>query len=378
MLASIIIDNFNYERYLSRAIESALKQTYGSIEVIVVDDGSTDASRAVIHRYDGQITPVLKENGGQASAFNAGYAVSQGDVVSFLDADDVLLPETMERAVQALQDPDVAKVHWPLYEIDEWGKRTGGIVPWGELPSGDLHSHVVANGPDTLLFSPTSGNVWARRFLQNIFPVPEVEYRMAADAYLGDLAPFFGKVERLMAPAGLYRIHGRNHHTVTSFEDKVLNGTKRYERVAQVALRHCLQSGFDVDANAWEENSWFCRLKKSLEEIKFVVPPGGTFILVDEDSWEAGSTIASRGRYYFPEKQGRYWGRPEDDEAAILELERLRCGGAEFAVFAWPALWWLEFYVGFFEHLRARYPCILQNDLLVIFDLRQNLSSSTL
>ena len=91
-LVSVVINNYNYARYLAQAIDSALGQTYPGTEVVVVDDGSSDGSRDVIAAYGTRVVPVLKENGGQASAFNAGFAASRGDVVLFLDADDCLLP----------------------------------------------------------------------------------------------------------------------------------------------------------------------------------------------------------------------------------------------------------------------------------------------
>src|SRR2546423_15707744 len=87
-LVTIIISSYNYGRYLRKAIDSALKQTHAHTEVIVVDDGSTDDSRVVIASYGDQIVPVLKENGGQASALNVGFSASQGDVIIFLDSDD--------------------------------------------------------------------------------------------------------------------------------------------------------------------------------------------------------------------------------------------------------------------------------------------------
>ena len=77
-LVSIIVNNYNYERFVAQAIESALQQTYSPVEVIVVDDGSVDHSREIIQGYGGRIQPVLKENGGQASALNAGFAASRG------------------------------------------------------------------------------------------------------------------------------------------------------------------------------------------------------------------------------------------------------------------------------------------------------------
>src|SRR5215217_1250210 len=89
---SVVVNNYNYGRFLGEAIDSALAQTYPRTEVVVVDDGSTDDSCSVIAGYDGRVVPVLKENGGQASAFNAGFAASRGDIVIFLDADDYLFP----------------------------------------------------------------------------------------------------------------------------------------------------------------------------------------------------------------------------------------------------------------------------------------------
>ena len=71
-LVSIIINNYNYGNFLPIAISSALKQTYSNVEVVVVDDGSTDNSREVVAGYGDHIVPILKENGGQASAFNSG------------------------------------------------------------------------------------------------------------------------------------------------------------------------------------------------------------------------------------------------------------------------------------------------------------------
>ena len=99
-LVSILINNYNYERFLSDAIDGALRQTYSPVEVIVVDDGSTDNSRDVIASYGSNISFVFKNNGGQASAFNTGIAASRGDIMCFLDADDFFYPEKVERVVQ--------------------------------------------------------------------------------------------------------------------------------------------------------------------------------------------------------------------------------------------------------------------------------------
>jgi len=98
-LVSILINNYNYAPFLTQAVDSALRQTYENIEVIVVDDGSTDNSWQVIKSYGDRIVPIAKKNGGQASAFNAGFEKSQGDIVCFLDSDDVFLPDKLQKLV---------------------------------------------------------------------------------------------------------------------------------------------------------------------------------------------------------------------------------------------------------------------------------------
>ena len=90
MLVSIVINNYNYARYLGDAIDSALAQTWHPLEVIVVDDGSTDDSWSVIQRYGERVRAMRQPNGGQGAAYNAGFAASRGEWVLFLDADDLL------------------------------------------------------------------------------------------------------------------------------------------------------------------------------------------------------------------------------------------------------------------------------------------------
>src|SRR5690242_6951979 len=146
-LVSVVVNNYNYGSFLKDAIDSALAQTHRNTEVIVVDDGSTDDSRAIIAAYGDRVVPVLKENGGQASAFNSGLARSRGEVVLFLDADDMLLPTAVEHALPSFRDPAVAKVQWALWEVDEEGRRTGKMQPSGELAEGNLREHVIRHGP---------------------------------------------------------------------------------------------------------------------------------------------------------------------------------------------------------------------------------------
>ena len=375
-LVSIVIDNFNYGRFLRQAIDSCLNQTHQRVEVIVVDDGSSDGSRAIIAQYGDMIIPVLKENGGQASAFNAGYAASRGEVVIFLDADDTLHPSAAEKAVKLFQRQDVVKVHWPVWEVDEGGEVTGRIIPGTPLPEGDLRESMAASGPDACVNAPIHGNAFSRSFLEKIFPMPE-EFKNHADIYPVSMASIFGVTRRVAEPGGYYRMHGGNHYACQPAEEKNRRNLHVYELRCHYLDKHLRETGDIVEPEKWKQgNSWYQwmrRLDVAAEEIRSVVPRGGSFILVDEeqlgDGWGGSEVIAERLTIPFLERGGQYWGPPPDDASAIRELERLRVGGAGHVVFAWPAFWWLDYYAGFGEYLRSNFDCVLENERVVAFAL---------
>ena len=133
ILVSIIINNYNYERFLAEAIDSALNQTYQNLEVIVVDDGSTDNSRQIIKGYGDRIISILQANGKQAAAFNSGFARSKGDIIIFLDSDDYLFPQAVAEII-AIWQSDLAKVHYRLNVVDGVGESLGYSSPQGTEP----------------------------------------------------------------------------------------------------------------------------------------------------------------------------------------------------------------------------------------------------
>jgi glycosyltransferase involved in cell wall biosynthesis len=368
-LASIIIDNYNYGRFLGEAIDSALDQTYANTEVIVVDDGSADDSQEIIASYDSRIVPVLKENGGQASAFNAGFLVSRGEVIFFLDADDRFFPTTVAAAMDVFE-PNITKIHWPLRVIDEHSKDKGRVVPSQELPEGDSREVVVGDGPWNCIVAPTTGNAWARAFLERVFPIPEKEWRICTDSYLFTLAPIFGRIKRLSEPQGYYRVHGQSSFSSAKFDETLQLHLTYFDRACAALGKFCQDLGIQVDQEAWRSKSWAHRLHSAVQEIVDLVPAGEAFILVDKDSWGTDDDLGGRRRIPFLERDGQYWGAPPDDETAIRELERLRRSGASFIVFAWPAFWWLEHYVGLRAHLRSKFRCVLENERLIAFDLK--------
>jgi hypothetical protein len=216
----VIVDNFNYGRFLRAAIDSALAQTHPEVRVIVVDDGSTDESRAVIASYGERVVPVLKENGGQASAFNAGFARSGADVVIFLDSDDALLPNAACAAAKALRaEPEAAKVQYRMEVIDGAGGATGAVKPPPHLPlrSGDFRREALTL-PFDVPWLPTSGNAFPAWVLNRLLPIPEDEFAAAADWYLQHLTPLFGPIVSLDEMAARYRVHGANSYEPAAAE----------------------------------------------------------------------------------------------------------------------------------------------------------------
>lgn len=210
----VVINNYEYGRFLAAAIESALAQDHPAREVIVVDDGSTDESRAVIERYADRVTVVLKENGGQASAMNAGFELCRGDVVVFLDSDDVLEPGALARVAAAFAaDPALVKVQSRSRVIDVEGRPTGTLKPDAhlEMPDGDLRRAELTQ-PFDLVWMSTSANAFRRSALSTIMPIPEPPFRSCADWYLVHLTALLGPVRSLPEVGVGYRLHGANNY----------------------------------------------------------------------------------------------------------------------------------------------------------------------
>lgn len=113
-LVSIIIPNYNKEEYIKEAIDSALNQTYSPIEVIVVDDGSTDDSRKIIKSYGAKIKAYFLPHSYQSAANNFGFRKSKGKYIQFLDSDDIILPKKIEKQVKSLEETksDIALCYW--------------------------------------------------------------------------------------------------------------------------------------------------------------------------------------------------------------------------------------------------------------------------
>ncbi len=242
---SVIVTNYNYACYVCDSIQSVLDQTYGNIEIIVVDDGSTDGSPEHISGFGKRITPLYRDHQGQCAAFNAGFAASTGEIIVFLDADDRLISDAVERFVAAfLDDKHITKSQGYMTAVDTSGRRLDRNIPHYLSPSGNYKNSLLEKGPWACAQAWTSGNAWARWFIEQVLPLPEdADNRVFPDGCLNPLAALYGPIATLDEPVACYRIHDRNNgpigteFTLPSLSLRLTRMRNSFEFVSERATR---------------------------------------------------------------------------------------------------------------------------------------------
>lgn len=202
---SIVVTCHDYAHFLGACLASLARQTRPPDQVIVVDDGSTDASAGIARGWPGGAIVLEQPNRGQASAFNAGFARATGEMVLFLDADDALEPDALE-ILRGAWHPELAAIGFRLNLIDAAG-RPEGFYPV-EPPDGDMRPDLLTHGH--FRFVPTSGNAFTRSRVAPAFPLPEARWRISADAVLLRVAALAGPIRQLPFALANYRNHGGN------------------------------------------------------------------------------------------------------------------------------------------------------------------------
>jgi glycosyltransferase involved in cell wall biosynthesis len=246
---SVVIPNYNYQEFVGQAIESALAVDWPRIQVIVVDDGSTDNSRAVIEAYRDKVTIVHQVNAGQFEAFNTAFRLVTEAVVIFLDSDDLLDPSVM-REVAAVWRTGISKVQYRMRTIDAAGHALGNVIPqYHGVPRPEQIREWAAT-TTAYPTPPGSGNAYARSYLLQIFPLDDSCGR-PGDASCLAAAPFLGDVVTVPKVLGSYRIHGRNDGAAsrldaTQFNLHVVRALQRRVYAQRMARR----VGIAIEDNA--------------------------------------------------------------------------------------------------------------------------------
>lgn len=124
------------------------------------------------------------------------------------------------------------------------------------------------------------------------------------------------------------------------------------------------------DAESWREETWAMLSNRFREEVAAALPPGSSFALID-DTTLGMDELAGRRAIPFLERDGEYYGAPDEGEEAVTELIRQTEGGVRHVAVAWPSFWWLEEYPELAEHLDADWRRILETDVAIVFELGQ-------
>lgn len=207
-LTTVLIDTYNYGRFIERAIDSVLSQDFPAekLEIIVVDDGSTDDTAERVRKYGSRIKFLQKQNGGQASAFNAGFAHARGEYIFLLDADDIFLPGKLRRVCEAFQShPDIGMVYHRFPR-----EHNGGVM----IPDAGFEPLSGFLPEDARALSlyrahQSSSLAFRRSILQKILPIPE-SMRIQADAFPELIAVLIAPILAIPEDLAVYRIHGEN------------------------------------------------------------------------------------------------------------------------------------------------------------------------
>jgi glycosyltransferase involved in cell wall biosynthesis len=229
--ASVLIDTYNHERFIEQAIVSVLEQDFSASEreIIVVDDGSTDRTPEIARKFEPRVRLLRKENGGQASAFNAGIPECKGEIIAFLDGDDWWAPGKLQAVANALaSDVAVGLVGHGITEVFSDGRQHAELLR--EVPRFRIDSEAGARAFRLRKsFLGTSRMTFRANLLRKIGKVPEA-LRFEADEYFFTLAGFFADVLILRESFTFYRLHETNAFQIA---DGNKDAIRRKQRVLE-------------------------------------------------------------------------------------------------------------------------------------------------
>lgn len=214
-LVTVLVDTFNHERYIEQALVSVLEQglSPSEMEIVVVDDGSTDNTSSIIQKFLPRVKHLRKKNGGQASAFNSGFAEAHGQTIAILDGDDWWAEKKLAKVVDALEkNPEVAGVGHGYYEFHDGTKEGRVCVPPKRIVVNTATPDATRAAFCAWPYLLPSALTVRRRVLEWIMPIPEAMYFMA-DSAIQAAAMVMGTII-LDEPLCYYRYHAQNLYAI--------------------------------------------------------------------------------------------------------------------------------------------------------------------
>lgn len=416
---SIGLPVFNGENFLEDALDSILKQDFGDFELIISDNASTDRTDSICRAYaekDSRIRYFRNhENIGAAGNWNRVFEMSSGKFFKWIAHDDLHEPEFVSQCLEVLKrEPSVVLAFTRAITVDARGKfiREWGVHEEACLPDvRTRYRRALAEAEDPLplpIFGVMRADVLRKTKLFKGYPEADV-------ALLAEMT-LYGSFSEVNVPLFIQREHdrragpklARDHYQAASFWNprkdqrlrfphwSLLAGHLAGLRAAPLHWRERI-SCFLVVLDWAKRNfgqlvsdlvvastrlpglgrvlekivaevhtaTWKLRTKNAARELKSLIPPSSSYILLDDGAFGTGMAADRNVRSFLDDM-----GPPPDDQTAVSELERMRNEGAEFLAFGWPCFWWLTYYRGFVDHLNRNFVRILENDRLVVFDLR--------
>jgi glycosyltransferase involved in cell wall biosynthesis len=211
-LVTVLIDTYNHGRFIEKAIVSVLEQDFPSdkLEILVVDDGSTDRTPEIVRKFEPRLRLIQKANGGQASAFNVGIPQAQGEIVAFLDGDDWWAANKIKEVAAVFEkNPGLGAVGHGYYEVHQSTakKEQAGPAKACRLMPNDAAAVRSLYSLQGLL--GTSKLAVRKEVLDRILPVPD-ELVFVADTFIYTLSVALAGAIILDMPLCYYRLHAQN------------------------------------------------------------------------------------------------------------------------------------------------------------------------
>jgi glycosyltransferase involved in cell wall biosynthesis len=266
-ILSVLIDTYNHERYIEQAVVSAIEQDFptSDYEIVVVDDGSTDRTAEIVGKFAPRVRLLSKKNGGQASAFNAGFAGLSGDIVAFLDGDDWFAKGKLTAVMNALEkEPEAAAIGHGYYKVREDASETEVCTPpqtkFLRLATPEAAREARLCWPFLLMGALTV----RRKVLEKIMPIPEVLV-FSADGPISVTSMTEG-VRILDQPLFYYRQHSDNLFAVDpENSEKRRRSSEMNEAMFELLSPMLIRAGVRADvASAFVDPPWIHYIRANL------------------------------------------------------------------------------------------------------------------
>jgi len=389
---SIVIPTFNRADLLRIALQSAINQTYDNVQIIVLDNASSDDTADVVASFANQQTTYLRQDVNIGLYRNWCQALHhvRSPYFSILQDDDLLKPDFVANTINQLKrHKGCALAFSPVDFIDIEGELI-------DTPGSDDRDPQLINGLDYLerivegenIVLHVSSCMYRTQSIRELGNFDVLHQRHAIEFHFQFRLASRYNLVKIFEPLVQVRQHtGQDHRSTMARTAPIGMTSDRMDAISYLLesqraensdyrlwlatrQRHinAMRSNYTTDLLPDLNLDTDERFELAAQEIGSLVDPGKPFVLIDE------CTLGDRLEHSFQpvpfmEQDGYFAGAPVDANAAIEAVETLRAKGVDKLVFVWPAFWWFDFYVGFREYLTTQFSCVEKNSRLIVFDL---------